>query len=168
MSTLFTIGRHLFRYRAAIAATAFVFLVIGATPRNSIAGHAAMALGLAIRIWGAGYLGSDARRRELHGEYVISNKPFRFLKHPLYVGNLFLVVGVLILYNPPRWMGVLYVGLFLIIYSTILLTELDYLKGKPVREGRYRLKNLKGELSTWFVLMFIYLLYFLLRVFKNG
>jgi len=121
-----------------------------------MAGHAAVVLGLTIRIWAAGYIGGDARRREFQAEHIIRNGPYRYLKHPLYIGNFFLVVGVLILYNPPRWMGLLYLGLFLLIYVSILLGEMDYLKGKPVREACYRLRNLRGEISTWLVLVFVY------------
>jgi protein-S-isoprenylcysteine O-methyltransferase Ste14 len=160
--TLFETGRNLFRYRALIAGVAYVFLVIAANARHSVVGHAAMVLGLMIRIWAAGYIGGDARQREFQAEYIIGNGPYRYLKHPLYVGNFFLVLGVLILYNPPRWMGVMYLGVFLAVYVIILLSEADYLKGKPARETCYRLSNLGGELSTWLVLIFIYVGFFVL------
>ncbi len=127
-----------------------------------MAGHAAIVLGLTIRIWAAGYIGGDARRREFQAEHIIRNGPYRCLKHPLYIGNFFLVAGVLTLYNPPRWMGLLYLVLFLVIYVSILLSEADYLKGKPVREARYRMRNLRGELSTWVVLVSVYVVFFVL------
>ena len=121
-----------------------------------------MLLGLAIRIWAAGYVGREARGRDFRAEYVVNNGPYRLLKHPLYVGNFFLVSGILILYNPPRRMGLLYVGLFFVIYGSIALCERDYLKGKPTRDTCYKISNLRGEFSTWLVLAFVYVVFFVL------
>ncbi|UCD05850.1 MAG: hypothetical protein JSV98_01035 [candidate division WOR-3 bacterium] len=162
MSTLFKTGSHLFRYRAALAAIAFVILVIAADPRHSLAGHAAVLLGLGIRIWAAGYIGSGARRRKFHAEYIVRDGPYRVLKHPLYFGNLFLVSGILLLYKPPRWLGLLYLALFVVIYGSIIVSEIDYLKGKPARETCYKLCNLRGESSTWLTVGFVYLVLFVL------
>jgi protein-S-isoprenylcysteine O-methyltransferase Ste14 len=162
VKVLSKIGHYFFRNRAVIACLAFVVLFVAADPRHSMIGHVAVGLGLAIRSWAAGYLGPDARRREFNAVYVVRNGPYRLLKHPLYVGNFFLVAGVLILYNPPRWMGVLYLGLFVMIYMSIILSETDHLRGKPVGETHYRACNLTGEFSTWLVLVFIYVIFFVL------
>jgi len=149
----------LFRRRAALAAIAFVILVVTADPRHSLAGHAAVLLGLGIRIWAAGYIGSGARSRNFQAEYIIRDGPYRVLKHPLYVGNLFLVSGILLLYNPPRWLGLLYLSLFVVIYGSIIVGEMYHLKGKPARATSYKLCNLRGESSTWLTVGFIYFVF---------
>jgi protein-S-isoprenylcysteine O-methyltransferase Ste14 len=162
VNTLIRAGRYLFRRRAVIATIAFVPLILAARPDYSAASHILVFCGLAIRIWAAVYIGPGARKHEFLADHIIKNGPYRLLKHPLYIGNFFLVSGVLIMYNPPRWLSALYIGLFLIIYATILFSELHYLKGKPKREERCRLTNLSGEVSTWIVLAVVYFVYFLL------
>ena len=165
MSTLYKTGSHLYRHRAALAAIAFIILVIAADPRHSLAGHAAVLLGLGIRIWAAGYIGSGARSRNLQAEHIVRDGPYRVLKHPLYVGNLLLVSGILLLYNPPRWLGLLYLGLFVVIYGSIIVSEMEYLKGKPARKTCYRLSNLRGEYSTWLTVGFAYVIFLVLLKF---
>ena len=116
-----------------------------------------------MRIWAAGYIGLAARRYEFHTEYQIINGPYHLFKHPLYIGNFFLVLGVLILFNPPLWLSLLYAGLFIVMYTTISFSEQRFLGEKPERRAQYKLGNLIGELSTLIVLGVIYLVYLLLR-----
>ena len=162
MIVLTAIGRFLFRYRAVIAAVAFGFLMLAADPFTGPAGHILVLLGLLIRTWAAGYIGVDARARKFVGEYRIIKGPYRLLKHPLYVGNFLLVVGVLLIFNPPFWMGALYVILYWSMYGAILFSEVEYMRGKPARKTNFKLKNLKGEVSTWLVVLVVYAGYFLL------
>ncbi len=168
MSTLVTIANCLFRIRAAIATVAFVLMVLVAKPIHSLAAHMLVLCGLAIRIWAAGYVGMHARKREFVGDIVVRNGPYRLFRHPLYAGNFFLVLGVIIMYNPPAWLSAIYVTLFVIMYATIVLGELEHLRGKPTRAVCYKLKNLSGEISTWLVLAVIYCLYFLLLFLSNN
>lgn len=168
MIVLTAIGRILFRYRAAIATVAFGLLMLAANPVRAPAGHVLVLLGLTIRTWAAGYIGVDARARKFVGEYRITKGPYRLLKHPLYVGNFLLVAGVLLIYNPPFWMGALYVILFLSMYGAILFSEVVYMKGKTARNTNFNLKNLKGEISTWLVVLVIYAGYFLLLWLNRG
>jgi protein-S-isoprenylcysteine O-methyltransferase Ste14 len=165
---LTAIGRDLFRYRAVIGTVAFVLLALAAVPVHSPAGHVCVLLGLAVRTWAAGYIGVDARERKFGGEYVITNGPYRLLKHPLYIGNFFLVAGVLLLFNPPFWMGLLYVILYVSMYGAILFSEVEYMKGKTARETNFNLKNLRGEVSTWVVVLVVYAGYFLLLGLNRG
>lgn len=160
-------GRFLFRYRAAVAALAFVILCLAAKPASNPAGHVFILLGLALRIWAAGYLGPAGRTREFQGEYVIKSGPYRLLRHPLYVGNFLIVLGVLILFNPPFWLSAVYLALFIVIYTVIIGGETRYMNGRPVREPGYVLSNVSGEFSTWVVMVFVYGVYFVLRAFAQ-
>ena len=163
MKTFTRIGKHLYRYRAAIAVIFFIPLAYLARPQISLIAHFLILIGVVLRIWAAGYIGPAARKHEFHAEHQIVNGPYRFLRHPLYAGNFFLVLGVLILYNPPRWFGLLYVFLFIVMYTLITLSERQYLEKKIKQKGQYKLGNLRGELSTLIVLGVIYLIFFLLR-----
>ena len=157
-------GKYLFRYRAAIAAVFFVVLIFMAEPVSLTIGHASVILGMASRLWAAGYIGPEARKREFNAVHVIKSGPYRLFRHPLYIGNFFLVLGVVILFNPPRWLGSLYMIIFVVMYTLIAIGERQYLDGKPTIEVPYRFSNLKGEISTLIVLVIVYALFFLLNL----
>ena len=131
---------------------------------SSAAGHISIVLGIVLRLWAAGYIGSEARKTEFTAAHVIKSGPYELLKHPLYIGNFFLVLGVVMLYNPPRWIGVLYIVTFVIMYTIIALSEHQYLKGRSVKYSVYKFSNLKGELSTGIVLLVAYLIFLVLRL----
>jgi protein-S-isoprenylcysteine O-methyltransferase Ste14 len=156
-------GKYLFRYRAAIAVVFFLILVIFAKPAASLIAHVLITIGIALRLWTAGYIGSEARGNAFRTAHRITNGPYRILKHPLYAGNFFLVLGVIMMYNPPYWLGITYIALFLLMYSVISLSEMSALRGKPEIEAAYRVGNLKGEVSTLIVMVIIYSLWFFLR-----
>jgi protein-S-isoprenylcysteine O-methyltransferase Ste14 len=160
-------SKYLFQYRAVIAVFFFILLLFYARPVHSTIGHIFVLIGLALRIWAAGYIGPAARKNEFTAEYIVSNGPYRYTKHPLYAGNFFLVLGVLLLFNPPRWLAALYIAAFVIIYAIIALGEKQYLEKKAPRKVPCKLSNLKGELSTLLMLFLIYLVYFILIVFAS-
>ena len=164
MKNITQAGKYLFRYRAAIAAVFFVILIFYAKPVSSIIGHISIIAGIGIRLWAAGYIGPEARKREFYAEHRIRSSPYRMLKHPLYVGNFFLVLGVIALYNPSQWLGLFYILLFVVMYSLITISEKQYLKEKPEIEASYRFSNLKGEASTLVVLAVIYAVWILLFI----
>jgi len=157
-------GKYLFRYRAAIAAVFFVMLAFVAKPVSSIIAHVSVVAGIGIRLWAAGYIGPEARKREFHAEHRIINGPYRILRHPLYVGNFFLVLGFVVLYSPSQWLGLFYVLLCVVMYSLIAISENEYLKEKPEMNTRYRFSNLKGEASTLIVVGVVYAVWILLFV----
>ena len=140
----------------------FLILVLFAKPATSLLAHVFIAIGVALRFWAAGYIGTEARGHAFYALHRITNGPYRILKHPLYAGNFLLVLGVLIMYNPPWWMGITYVAMFLLMYSVISLGEADHLKEKPEINVAYRVRNLRGELSTLIVMAAIYALWFYL------
>ncbi len=153
------LSKYLFRYRAFIGAVFFILLVIFANPVSSAIGHALVLIGIALRLWAAGYIGPDARKRRFHAEHIVQNGPYRLLHHPLYIGNFLMVLGVIIVYNPPLSLGILYLVLFVIMYTVISVGEQAFLKGRPVKQMAFRFGNLAGELSTLIVVFFVYLVW---------
>ena len=58
------------------------------------AGALLVAAGGLLRAWGVAYLGAGVMRdRDLHAEKVTADGPFRFVRNPLYVGNILLALG---------------------------------------------------------------------------
>lgn len=156
------VGRLLYRYRAVIAAPFFIVLFVFSRPHHSPCVLASLLIltGLLIRIWAAGYIGRWSRKNEFQAEFIITNGPYRLIKHPLYAGNFLIVVGVVLLFNAPLWLSMLLISLFIVEYSTIIYSETHFIKGLTGNVARFRWINAKGEISTVFIVCVVYLIYF--------
>jgi len=162
---LIQIGQLLYKFRAWIAVPFFILLVILSRPGHiKIIPYFIIFIGLIIRFWAAGYIGKKARATNFSTGCWIINAPYKYLKHPLYVGNFFLVLGVVLLFNPAIWFAVLIMVLFLFVYTLIIMSESNYLKDLPKTKAHFKLVNCKGEISTIFVVLFIILVYSILRM----
>lgn len=180
------VGRFLYRYRGLIAAPFFLLLLIfSRSVQQSVINHPLLfdfaqgrlfppslrgrilvggildLIGLAIRLWAAGYIGQKSRGNKFAGEFKIINGPYRYLKHPLYLGNLFLVLGVILLFNPSFLFGIFLVILFLIEYTIIINAENSYLRNLTSIKTKFKLSNVKSEISTIIILTVIYIIYFI-------
>jgi protein-S-isoprenylcysteine O-methyltransferase Ste14 len=166
-SKIFEIGRFLYHYRGIIAFPFFVLLVIFARP-TPIRPQAILFIvtGLIIRAWAAGYIGGQSRQRSYSSTFRINNGPFHYLQHPLYIGNLMLVLGVVILFNPQTWLFLTLPCLFVLEYTLIIISEHQYLRTLPSRGERFCLKNMGHEWSTYLVMAVILVVY-LLRVWRT-
>lgn len=122
--------------------------------------------GLGIRLWAAGYIGTRGRTRIFRTDYRIINGPYQILRHPLYIGNFLLVLGVTVLYEPPRWYSFFTIVSYITMYSLIAYSESWYLRERPEMRVAYRLVNLRGEFSTLITLFAICSLYVILRFLK--
>lgn len=157
------LGQFLFKYRAWIAVPFFILLVIFARPGHiRIIPYGMILIGLALRFWAAGHVGQKARAIGFTTGCRIMNAPYKYLKHPLYLGNFFLVLGIVILFSPATWLAVLIMILFLLIYALIITGEMDYLKGLPEKTVQFKLTNCKGEISTIIIVMIILIIHYIL------
>ncbi len=153
-------GKLLFKNRALVAVPFFIALVWQARPRDSIIIPVIMTvIGLGVRAWAAGYIGKIARIGEYRSRFRITGGPYRFLRHPLYIGNLLLVCGTVILFHPPLWLAVIIIALFLIEYGFFIYAEEKFLKDLPKQPEKFALRRLKHELSTWIVVGVVYVVY---------
>jgi len=156
------IGKLLFKYRALAAVPFFVVLVMRSRPVGSLLIPLILTLiGLGVRTWAAGYIGMTGRGHDFRSEFRIISGPFKILRHPLYIGNFFLVAGTILLFNPACWLAAVLIGIFLIEYGIIIAGEERYLKDLPKREERFTLHRLRHELSTLAVVAVVWVVYFL-------
>ncbi|UCC12491.1 MAG: hypothetical protein JSW02_02855 [candidate division WOR-3 bacterium] len=161
---LIKLGRMLFRYRAVIAVPFFVALVILSRPTTKpLAGCILLLAGLGIRLWAAGYIGTRGRTHVFRTEYRIINGPYQMLRHPLYIGNFLLVLGVTLLYGPPLWYAFLTIVSYITVYTLIASSESWHLRERPEMRVAYRFVNLRGEVSTMICVCTICILYLILR-----
>jgi len=131
------LGRWLFRWRGLIGSVGFVVVFWLGRPGfvSCLVGLPLLAAGLALRFWAMGYIGADARAGEVGAQSYIGAGPYRWFKlsarasagHPLYFGNLLLVLGTLVCFRPPVLLGLVVVGLFLFEYLAIARAEERFL-----------------------------------------
>ena len=120
------IGELLFKTRGY---TPFPFLLIAlvfANPQMTlvISGIVLIFLGEFMRLWGVSYAGAATRTREAGAPELVSNGPFSHVRNPLYIGNILIYVGAVVLSG--TWIPYLVVLVFLffyIQYTFIILHE---------------------------------------------
>ncbi len=90
-----------------------------------------------IRSWAESYLHSSiVFDRALRGEQLVADGPFRYVRNPLYLGNLFLAAGIGFLASRVGFL-VLCFGMFLFVYRLILREESTLLRSQGERYSRY-------------------------------
>ncbi len=92
------IGRALFRLRSWTAIPLVVAFLVLARPRPVLIAAAipVLALGEALRIASLRYLGASARGMKLRADALATGGPYRYVRHPVYIGNAILVAGILL------------------------------------------------------------------------
>lgn len=119
------IGRWLYRHRGLLGGVAFLCLWMVATPTipRILLSLPLILIGVAIRCWAGGYIGPISRGRIITADRLITEGPYRHLRHPLYLGNLLLTLGVLLALAPPPFLTGLVLFLWLVEYGLILNAE---------------------------------------------
>ncbi len=88
-------------------------------PTTNLIGSALILAGMALRVWAAGML-------EKGGD-LCTDGPYRFVRHPLYLGSTVAAVGFAVMMNV-LWGWVLIVPLFLVLYGAQVLSEERHLR----------------------------------------
>lgn len=134
--TRLRLGEWLFKKRdytpvPLIAAALVLMYVYGIRPdqRSVLAGAVFIVLGELVRFWGVSYIGPVSRTRTRATGSLQDSGPYSVVRNPLYVGNFFLSLGLVIVSN--IWYLVpVYVFLFGFQYHYIVQWEEWNLRGK--------------------------------------
>jgi len=91
-------GRTLFRLRSWTAIPFVLAFLVLARPRPALIAAAIPVLvaGEALRIASLRYLDASARGMTLRADALATGGPYRYVRHPVYIGNALLVAGVLL------------------------------------------------------------------------
>jgi len=96
-----------------------------------------VAIGALIRSWAEAYLHSSiVHDAALHGEQLVADGPYRHVRNPLYLGNLFLAVGLGFLACRSGFF-VISIGMWIFIYRLILREEATLLQSQGESYRRY-------------------------------
>ena len=102
------------RVPAGLAFTVLFLLQAQPRPRWLFPGLALAALGLVLRVWGAGHLQK--------GRQLAVSGPYRHIRNPLYSGSFLMVCGFLVAASPP-WLWLVFGLLFGVIYLPVVRRE---------------------------------------------
>ena len=139
---LIAAGQFFFKHRNLISPLVVLALVLAFRPgqfrgdkqwdRAVILAGVALALGgqiLRITVIGYAYIKRGGKDKEVYADRLVQEGFFAHCRNPLYVGNLMVLAGVMIVYNCP-WVYLIGGFFFLFLYLTIVMAEEDYLGRK--------------------------------------
>lgn len=123
------VGQLLFRLRS-LTPIPFILILIyfsHSTPISIAIGTPFLLFGEWIRVWAVGYAGASTRGRTLGAaRSLVTAGPYQHVRNPLYLGNLFLSLGMCWVANVYWMSAVLVVGYFAQ-YIPIIRSEETYL-----------------------------------------
>jgi protein-S-isoprenylcysteine O-methyltransferase Ste14 len=187
------LGRFLYRYRSLTPVPLLFVLLFFSEPTPVSLGLGAIVTvcGEVIRFISVGYTGLTTRSKNVQTNILVTNGPYGFVRNPIYLGNFFLSLGIVITANSFfPWFIVIYIILFSIQYFYIIKYEERFLKNRFGEEySRYEKKvpcffpgvksyksckpvipafrmALRSEKTTLFILFMIYSLLGLIYLWK--
>ncbi len=146
---IFTVGFFLYRFDRVNASEALSRWVLRGAPDESsrafghwitvffALGTLLVVMGALVRSWAESYLHSSiVHDRKLHGEKLVADGPYRHVRNPLYLGNLFLAFGVGFLASRLGFL-VISAGMVLFVYRLILREETTLIRAQGENYQRY-------------------------------
>ena len=111
-----SLGEKLFKIRGytPIPFLLLALILINPQPFLIVVGFFMIILGEFLRIWGVSYAGAATRTREAGAQELVTNGPFAYVRNPLYIGNIFIYVGAVVMSG--GWFPLLAIIVFLFFY----------------------------------------------------
>jgi protein-S-isoprenylcysteine O-methyltransferase Ste14 len=129
-----TAGHFFFKHRSYTPVPFLILLLMLAHPTriSFFAGLSVALLGEAIRFWGVLYAGGATRTTAKVGaRRLVTDGPFSHVRNPLYIGNFFLNLGIVIMSRAWwPWMLLVSFAVFGIQYGLIVREEERFLSEK--------------------------------------
>ncbi|MGN0011771.1 MAG: methyltransferase family protein [Candidatus Bruticola sp.] len=87
----------IFKWRGLIMAivAAIILLVARPTVVSCCCGIVLAILGEVLRSWALGWTGEHTRSQELKASFLVTNGPYKYIRNPLYLGNILTGCGVM-------------------------------------------------------------------------
>ena len=119
-----------------------------------IPGVGLLLIGEYIRIWAVSHAGGATRTRDVGAPFLCTSGPYSRVRNPLYIGNLMMFSGIVLIAgspNLPLMLGVT-VTFFIVQYSIIVSLEEETLIGifgEPYAIYRKNVRALLPRLTAW-------------------
>ncbi len=120
------VGTWLFKLRGYTPIPLVLAAWIGAHPtrRSVITGTVLVVLGECVRLWGVAHAGSATRTREVGAPRLVTSGPYARTRNPLYLGNLLMTAGFVVLAHAwMPWMLLAVLAAFAVQYGFIVRVE---------------------------------------------
>ena len=145
MNLKIKLGNFLFKYRSFTPVPLIIIVFLFFTPVNygdlniyiNLTGFIFAVTGESIRVLSVGYsfTGTSGRENYLRADNLNTSGIYSIVRNPLYIGNLFIYSGLLIIFS--NFYALLFFDVFLIIqYYFITLSEQEFLKSQYGEEYR--------------------------------
>jgi protein-S-isoprenylcysteine O-methyltransferase Ste14 len=142
VSALVPWGNFFFRYRNAVFPLVLLALFAGFRPvypggserlDNGVdllgIGIALLGQGLRAAVIGYAYIKRGGKNKQVYADTLVTQGFFGHSRNPLYVGNLFVLLGLFVIHGNP-WVFAFGLPFFLFAYCAIVAAEEAYLRGK--------------------------------------
>ena len=134
-----------FKYRSYTPIPIGIMIVYFARPEIMYVciGVGLLLTGETIRIWSVSYAGGETRTRNVGAKKLCSSGPYAFVRNPLYVGNMFMYVGVVFIAGAANILLMVATTLtfFTVQYSLIIALEEEKLEELFGRKYQIYKKN---------------------------
>lgn len=97
------IREFFFKYRSYTPIPLALLIIYFAQPSLPliIAGSVCLVIGEAIRFWAVSYAGGVTRTRHVGAPSLCTAGPFRYVRNPLYLGNMLMYTGIVLIAGAP-------------------------------------------------------------------
>ena len=150
------IRNFLFKYRSYTPIPIGIMIVYFARQDSALLliGVPFLLLGESIRMWAVSCAGGETRTRRVGAPALCSSGPFAFVRNPLYLGNMFMYLGIVFIAGSANiWLMVATtLAFFLVQYSLIVSLEeetLGAIFGQEYEEYRSNVPAIFPRLSRW-------------------
>ena len=145
-----------FRNRSFTPIPIALMIIYFAGANNSFRfiGFVLLLIGETIRIWAVSHAGGATRTRNVGAPSLCSSGPYAHSRNPLYVGNMLMYIGIVLIAGVPNgfFMVMVTTVFFLIQYTLIISLEeetLDTLFGNEYMDYKKNVPPIIPRLSPW-------------------
>ena len=145
-----------FRNRSFTPIPIALMIIYFAGANNSFrfVGFILLLIGETIRIWAVSHAGGATRTRNVGAPSLCSSGPYAHSRNPLYVGNMLMYIGIVLIAGVPNgfFMVMVTTVFFLIQYTLIISLEeetLDTLFGNEYMDYKKNVPPIIPRLSPW-------------------
>jgi protein-S-isoprenylcysteine O-methyltransferase Ste14 len=125
------LGHLLYKYRSLtpIPLIIALFILAKPVPVFLFIGFVISIMGGLLRLWSVAYAGLTTRSKNVQTPVLVTNGPYGIIRNPIYAGNFFLSLGVVVAsYAFFPWFILIYIVVFALQYTFIIRYEENFLE----------------------------------------